>query len=227
MTRPISHAFCSRSITRSYTVTVTTPPLGISHSGIRISRIYSSWKLIFCLYFLVRTNCKSITYQQCYRWFVFGPSGVTKRERTDRPGRGDTIQGWHTNESLIFLVWIYKEHWTTEAPAPYIQEGHVPPPLLRVEGARGAQGWRNCKRPVANWQFKRDCCGCSRLLFLSFSALRRSKTHIRSTIGQPRLNHLLFLHWDKDRLGQVVLRSVAQEFVSANDKRSKFFGNYI
>ena len=59
----------------------------------------------------------------------------------------------------------------------------------------------------------------------SFSALRRLKTHIRSTIEQPRLNHLLFLHCHKDRVGQLDLRPVAQEFVSANDKRSQFFGN--
>jgi len=35
----------------------------------------------------------------------------------------------------------------------------------------------------------------------SFSALCRLKTHIRSTVGQSRLNHLLFLHCHKDRVG--------------------------
>jgi len=55
-----------------------------------------------------------------------------------------------------------------------------------------------------------------------FSALRWLKTHTR-----PILNHLLFLHCHKDRVGQLDLRPVAQEFVSADDKRSQFFGNFF
>jgi hypothetical protein len=60
----------------------------------------------------------------------------------------------------------------------------------------------------------------------SFSALRRLKTYIRSTVGQPRLNHLLLLHCHQDRLDKLDLRRVAQEFISANEKRSNYFGNF-
>ena len=60
----------------------------------------------------------------------------------------------------------------------------------------------------------------------SFSGLRRLKTHLRSSMGQERLNHLLFLHCHQDRLDNLDLRRVAQEFVSANEKRSQFFGNF-
>jgi hypothetical protein len=60
----------------------------------------------------------------------------------------------------------------------------------------------------------------------SFSALRRLKNYIRSTVGQPRLNHLLLLHCHQDRLDKLDLRVVAQQFISANEKRSNYFGNF-
>ena len=60
----------------------------------------------------------------------------------------------------------------------------------------------------------------------SFSSLRRLKTYIRSTVGQPRLNHLLLLHCHQERLDTLELRTVAQLFISANEKRSKYFGNF-
>jgi Domain of unknown function (DUF4371)/hAT family C-terminal dimerisation region len=60
----------------------------------------------------------------------------------------------------------------------------------------------------------------------SFSSLRRLKTYLRSTIGQSRLNHLLLLHCHQDRLDQLDLHGPAQEFISANDQRAKFFGNF-
>ena len=38
-------------------------------------------------------------------------SGIT---RGDGPPRGDTIQGWHPNESLNFLRLNLREHWTND-----------------------------------------------------------------------------------------------------------------
>ena len=38
------------------------------------------------------------------------------------------------------------------------------------------------------------------------------------TTEQGRLNHLLILHCHRDRLDQLDLKSVAQEFISANEK---------
>jgi len=57
----------------------------------------------------------------------------------------------------------------------------------------------------------------------SFSGLR----WLRSSMGQPRLNHLLLLHCHQDRLDQLDLRRVAQAFVSANEKRSQFFWQFL
>ena len=133
----------------------------------------------------------------------------------------------------------------SEAPEPYIQEEHVP--LLFWEWGGGKRGHRAGATAEDIAEAVNSNEGVSLLLTevvrlvklslvvpatsasaeRSFSALRRLKTHIRSTIGQPRLNHLLFLHCHKDHLEQLDLRLVAQEFVSANDKRSQFFGNYF
>jgi len=60
----------------------------------------------------------------------------------------------------------------------------------------------------------------------SFSALRRLKTYIRSTIGQPRLNHMLVLHCHQERTDGIELKAVAQEFIAASAKRAPFFGRY-
>ena len=44
---------------------------------------------------------------------------------------------------FLYVKKFWKLDHDSEAPAPYIQEGHVPPPpLLRVERARGAP-WKN------------------------------------------------------------------------------------
>ena len=61
----------------------------------------------------------------------------------------------------------------------------------------------------------------------SFSALRRLKTYLRATMGQPRLNNLLMLHCHKDRADKLNLKDICQEFVLATDQRSNFFGNYV
>ena len=58
------------------------------------------------------------------------------------------------------------------------------------------------------------------------SGLRRLKTYLRSTIGQARLNHLMVLHCHQDRVDQLNLQAIAQEFISANEKQSKFFENF-
>jgi hypothetical protein len=60
----------------------------------------------------------------------------------------------------------------------------------------------------------------------SFSALRRLKTYIRSTIGQPRLNHMLVMHCHQERTDSLNLKTIAQEFIAASAQRSTFFGKY-
>ena len=60
----------------------------------------------------------------------------------------------------------------------------------------------------------------------SFSAMRRLKTYLRSTMGQSRLNHLMILHVHKDLTDGLNLIDVANEFVSSNESRLHVFGKF-
>ena len=58
----------------------------------------------------------------------------------------------------------------------------------------------------------------------SFSALKRLKTYLRSTMKQDRLNHLLLLHVHKDRTDSLSLTHVTEQFVSSSEHRLSVFG---
>ena len=58
----------------------------------------------------------------------------------------------------------------------------------------------------------------------SFSSLRRLKTHLRSTIGQARLNHIAVAHIHKSDLGEVELEELMKQFVMYKDNRISVFG---
>lgn len=57
----------------------------------------------------------------------------------------------------------------------------------------------------------------------SFSALRRIKSYLRSTMSQPRLNHLMILHYHQDMCDKLDLKSVANEYISKNEARKRTF----
>ena len=59
----------------------------------------------------------------------------------------------------------------------------------------------------------------------TFSALRRLKTYLRTTMGQERLNHLLLLYCHKSRTDAIDLSQIAALFVSGNDRRIQYFGS--
>ena len=59
----------------------------------------------------------------------------------------------------------------------------------------------------------------------SFSALRRIKTYLRSTMSQQRLNHLMLLHIHKSHTDSLNLVDVANDFIAGNDHRKHVFGN--
>ena len=61
----------------------------------------------------------------------------------------------------------------------------------------------------------------------SFSALRRIKTYLRSTMTEARLSNLMLLHAHKDLFDKLNLVDVAQQSVSLNSRRLGYFGNYI
>ena len=60
----------------------------------------------------------------------------------------------------------------------------------------------------------------------AFSALRRLKNFLRSTMSQPRLNHVMILHIHKETTDKLDLTTIAREFVSINEKRGNYFGRF-
>lgn len=60
----------------------------------------------------------------------------------------------------------------------------------------------------------------------SFSAMKRVKTYLRSTMTQKRMNNLMILHVHKDRTDFIKLYEVANEFVRGNERRLFTFGKF-
>lgn len=60
----------------------------------------------------------------------------------------------------------------------------------------------------------------------SFSALKRVKTYLRSTMKQQRLNDLMLLHVHKESIDQLDLVACGNDFVSANEHRQQVFGKF-
>ena len=56
----------------------------------------------------------------------------------------------------------------------------------------------------------------------TFSALRRLKTFLRSTMTQPRFNHAMSVYVHEERMGEIDVDEVANSFVSVNE-RSDYF----
>ena len=60
----------------------------------------------------------------------------------------------------------------------------------------------------------------------SFSSLRRIKSYLRSTMTQPRLNHLMILHAHRERTDSLCLRDVASDFIVGHKTRLSHFGKF-
>ena len=60
----------------------------------------------------------------------------------------------------------------------------------------------------------------------SFSALRRVKSYLRSTIHQARLNHLMLLYYHQDLTDKLNLQEVANAFICAKDTRSTVLAKF-
>lgn len=59
----------------------------------------------------------------------------------------------------------------------------------------------------------------------SFSALKRVKTWLRSTMSPTRLNSVLLLHVHREQMPNI--KSVMAEFIGLNDKRRRIFGDVL
>ena len=55
----------------------------------------------------------------------------------------------------------------------------------------------------------------------NFSALRRIKSYLRSTMSQVRLNHLMVLHVHRALTDTNKLECIADEFISSSQHRAK------
>ena len=60
----------------------------------------------------------------------------------------------------------------------------------------------------------------------SFSALRRVKTYLRSTMTQRRLNNTMVLHVHKEETDQLSLVDVANDLTQWSDHRKNYFGRF-
>ena len=60
----------------------------------------------------------------------------------------------------------------------------------------------------------------------SFSALKRIKSYLCSTIKQECLNSLMTIHVHKDKTDKLELRAIGNEFVAANAQRTNIFGTF-
>ena len=60
----------------------------------------------------------------------------------------------------------------------------------------------------------------------SFSAMRRVKSYLQSTMTQERLNHLMILHIHKELTDGLILTNIANEFVSKSERRLQVFGKF-
>ena len=60
----------------------------------------------------------------------------------------------------------------------------------------------------------------------SFSALRRIKTYLRSTMTQARLNHLMILHYHQDITDALDLKLIGNEYIWKNEARRSTFATF-
>lgn len=58
----------------------------------------------------------------------------------------------------------------------------------------------------------------------SFSALKRVKTYLRSTLGANRLNHSMILHVHKGKTDMLNIEEVVDEFIQRKESRRAVFG---
>jgi len=60
----------------------------------------------------------------------------------------------------------------------------------------------------------------------SSSSMRRLKSCLRSTMNQNRLNHVMILHLNKEKVDSLDLDVVGNEFVKGNEHCLKYFGKF-
>ena len=60
----------------------------------------------------------------------------------------------------------------------------------------------------------------------SFSAMRRLKTYLRSTMSQSRLNHVMLLNINRGKVDQLDINVIADQFIQGSEHRLPHFGKF-
>ena len=60
----------------------------------------------------------------------------------------------------------------------------------------------------------------------TFSALRRVKSYLRRTMAQARLNHLIVLHYHRDRTDKLSLSAVGNEYIQRHKTSMATFAKF-
>ena len=60
----------------------------------------------------------------------------------------------------------------------------------------------------------------------SFSAMRRLKSYLRSTMSQSRLNHVMLLSINQEKVDQLDIDVIADQFVQGSEHRLRHFGKF-
>ena len=60
----------------------------------------------------------------------------------------------------------------------------------------------------------------------SFSAMKRIKSYLRSTMGQERLNNLMVLHVHKELVDKIELSEIGNDFINKCPRRQEVFGKF-
>ena len=60
----------------------------------------------------------------------------------------------------------------------------------------------------------------------TFSALRRVKTYLKSTVTQTRMNNLITIHVQKERTDALDLKAITNEFTATNERRRCVLGKF-
>ena len=59
----------------------------------------------------------------------------------------------------------------------------------------------------------------------SFSSMRRLKSYLRNTMNQSKINHVMILHLNKEKVDNLDLDIIGNELVEGNEHRLIYFGN--
>ena len=93
-----------------------------------------------------------------------------------------------------------------------------------------------CDLSAGQRVFFKQVCQVARLIIVmpatnaasehSFSVMQRIKNYLRSTMIQPRLNHLMILNVYKEISDKMDLKDIANQFVQGNEHRLTIFETF-